>query len=145
MTLVLAPTQMRRDTRRAMSKENLEVVRRVDEAIEAKDMEALLALHHPDVEIVVLRSEIEGPYRGHDGLRRMATDMFEADYGQRIDERRDLGGNRVLVLGHQHATPRGARWEHVLAEIFEIESGKVTRLQAFRTVEEALEAAGLGE
>src|ERR687889_266621 len=125
-----------------MLQENVEVVQRVNQAIEARDMEALVAEHHPDVEIVVLRSEIEGPYRGHDGLRRMATDMFEADFGQRIDERRDLGDNRVLVLGHQHATPGGLRWEHVLAEIFEIEDGKVTRLEAFRTVQKALEAAG---
>ena len=126
-----------------MSQENLEVVRRVNEAIAAKDMEALVAEHHPNVEIVVLRSEIEGPYRGHDGLRRMATDMFEADFGQRIDEMRELSGDRVLVLGRQHATVSGAPWEHSLAEIFEIEAGKVARLQAFRTVEEALEAAGL--
>jgi hypothetical protein len=128
-----------------MSQENFEVVRRVNEAIEAKDMEALVAAHDPNVEIVVLRSEIEGPYRGHDGLRRMATDMFEADFGQRIEEMRDLGGNRVLVLGHQHATVRGAPWEHVLAEIFEIEAGTVKRLQAFHTVEEALDAVGLRE
>jgi ketosteroid isomerase-like protein len=126
-----------------MSQENLEVVRRVDEAIAAKDMEALVAEHHPNVEIVVLRSEIEGPYRGHDGLRRMATDMFEADFGQRIDEMRELSGDRVLVLGRQHATVSGAPWEHSLAEIFEIEAGKVARLQAFRTVEEALAAGGL--
>jgi hypothetical protein len=128
-----------------MSQENVDVVRRINAAIDAKDMEALVAEHHPDVEIVVLRSEIEGPYLGHDGLRRMAADMFDADFGQRIDEMRELAGERVLVLGHQHATPRGARWEHVLAEIFEIEAGKVKRLQAFRTVEDALEAAGLRE
>jgi ketosteroid isomerase-like protein len=128
-----------------MSQENVEVVRRVNKAIEDKDMDALVAEHHPDVEIVVLRSEIEGPYRGHDGLRRMATDMFEADLGQRIDEMRELSGNRVLVLGRQHATVSGAPWEHSLAEIFEIQGGKVARLQAFRTVEEALKAAGLRE
>jgi ketosteroid isomerase-like protein len=128
-----------------MSQENVEVVRRVNEAIEAKDMEALVAEHDPNVEIVVLRSEIEGPYRGHDGLRRMAADMFEADFGMRIDEMRDLGGNRVLVLGRQHATVRGAPWDHVLAEVFEVEAGKVARLQAFSTVKEALEAVGLRE
>jgi ketosteroid isomerase-like protein len=128
-----------------MSQENVEVVRRIDAAIHARDMEALLAEHQPDVEIVVLRSEIEGPYQGHDGLRRMATDMFEADFKQRIDEIRDLGDKRVLVLGHQRATVSGAPWEHGLAEIFEFESGKVARLQAFRTVEDALVAAGLRE
>jgi ketosteroid isomerase-like protein len=125
-----------------MSQANLEVVRRVNQAIEAKDMEALLAEHHPNVEIVVLRSEIEGPYRGHDGLRRMAADMFEADFGLRVDEMRGCG-DRVLVLGHQTATVRGVRWDHVLAEVYELEAGKVARLQAFSTIEEARDAFGL--
>ena len=128
-----------------MSQENVELVRKLNDAFKAKDMEAFVAEHHPDVEIVVLRSEIEGPYRGHYGVRRMAADGFEADLEVCIDELTDLGGDRVLVLGHQHATVRGAPWAHVLAEIYEIEAGKVKRLQAFRTVEEALEAAGLRE
>ena len=114
---------------------------RVNKAFDAKDIEGLLAEHHPDVEIVVLRSEIEGPYRGHDGLRRMAADVFAADFEIRIDEIRDCG-DRVLVLGHQHAIVRGAHWDNVLAEVYEIDAGKVARMQAFRTREEALEAVG---
>ena len=127
-----------------MSQENVEVVRRANEAFDARDMDALLAEHHPEVEIVVLRSEIEGPYRGHDGLRRMTADNFEANVEVRIDEIRDCG-DRVLLLGHQHATVRGARWDHVLAEVYELEDGKITRMQAFSTIEKALEAAGLTE
>src|SRR5215208_2701486 len=117
-----------------MSQENVEVVRRVNEAFDARDIEALLAEHHPDVEIVALRSQIEGPYRGHDGLRRMAADVFGADlFELRIDEMRDLG-NRVLVFGHQHALVRGVPFDHVLAELYEIEDGKVARMRAFPTV-----------
>jgi hypothetical protein len=127
-----------------MSRENVQVVRRVNEAFDAKDIDALLAEHHPHVEIVVLRSQIEGPYRGHDGLRRMAADVFAADFELRIDEIRDCG-SRVLVLGHQHATVRGVPFDHVLAEVYEVEGGKVARMQAFSTVEQALEAVGLRE
>jgi hypothetical protein len=127
-----------------MSRENVEVVRRVNEAFDAKDMEALLAEHHANVEIVVLRSQIEGPYRGHERLRRMAADVFAADFEVRIDEIRDCG-NRILVLGHQHATVRGVSFDHALVEVYEIEGGKVARMQAFSTVEQALEAVGLRE
>jgi hypothetical protein len=88
--------------------------------------------------------EIEGPYRGHEGLRRMAADAFAADVELRIDEMRDCG-NRILVLGRQHGTVRGVPYDHVLAEVHEIKSGKVARMQAFSTVEQALEAAGLSE
>ena len=126
-----------------MSQDNVELVRRVNEAFDAKDMEALVAAHHPNVEIVVLRSEIEGPYRGHEGLRRMATEAFEADWKARIDEIRDCG-DRVLVLGRQGGTIRGVPpLGHLLAEVYEIDAGKVVRMQAFPTIEQALEAAGL--
>jgi hypothetical protein len=129
-----------------MSRENVEVVQRVTEALNAKDMEALVAAHHPDVEIVVVRSEIEGPYRGHEGLRRMATEAFDADWKVRIDDIRDCGGGRVLVLGRQGGTVRGVPpIDHLLAEVYEIDAGKVVRMQAFRTVEQALKAAGLAE
>src|SRR6188508_3009233 len=105
-----------------MSQENVEVVRRVNAAFAARDMDAYLAEHHPNVEIVVLRSQIEGPYRGHGGLRRMAAEAFEADMELSFDEIRDCG-DRVLVLGHQHATVRGVPFDHILAEVYEIEGG----------------------
>jgi hypothetical protein len=130
-----------------MSQENVEIVRRVIEAFAARDIEALLDLHDPDVEIIVLRSAIEGPYRGHDGLRRMATEAFKtADLQLHIEEIRDCGDDRILVLGHQHGTVGEVPFDHVLAEVFEIdEGGKVRRAQAFATIDQALEAAGLSE
>ena len=129
-----------------MSQENVEIVRRLNEAFNAKDMDALLAAHHTNVEIVVLRSEIEGPYRGHDGLRQMAKEAFEADWRVHIDEIRDCGGNRVLVLGRQGGTVGGVPpLDHVLAEVYELDAGKVVRMQAFPTAEQALKATGLAE
>jgi hypothetical protein len=114
----------------------------VHEAFAARDMDAYLAEHHRSVEVVVLRSKLEGPYRGHGGLRRMLADAFEADMQLRVDEIRDCG-NRVLVLGHQHAVVRGAPFDHILAVVYEIKEGKVVRMEAFETVEQALEAADL--
>jgi hypothetical protein len=40
---------------------------------------------------------------------------------------------------------RGVSFDHVLAEVYEIEGGKVARMHAFSTVETALEAVGLRE
>jgi hypothetical protein len=127
-----------------MSQADVEVVQRVNAAFAARDMDAYVAEHHPNVEVVVLRSEIEGPYRGHRGLRRMLTEAFEADMELRFDEIRDCG-DRVLVLGHQHATVRGVPFDHILAEVYEMEAGKVLRMQAFATVEAALDAVGRWE
>jgi ketosteroid isomerase-like protein len=127
-----------------MSEENLEVVRRVNRAFDERDVDALLAEHHPDVEVVVLRSDIEGPYRGHDGLRRMVTEAFAADMEIRVDDIRDYG-NRVLVVGRQHATVRGVPFDRVLAEVYELAAGQVVRMQAFARIEDALEAVGVRE
>jgi ketosteroid isomerase-like protein len=129
-----------------VSRENVEVVRRALDAFARRDLEAILAEHRPDVEIVVLRSAIEGPYRGHEGLRRMGAELrsWAPDFELRIDEIRDCG-ERVVVLGHQRGTVRDAPFDHVFAAVYEVERGKVARMQAFTTAREALEAVGLSE
>jgi hypothetical protein len=139
---VLAP----RDTARAMSQENVELVRRLTEAFEARDIGAFVAAHHADAEVRNLRSQIVGPYRGHAGIRRMAEETFDMapDYAIQIDEIRDCG-SRVLLLGRQRGTVGGVPIDEVLAELFEIAAGKVASSQDFATVEKALEAAGLSE
>jgi hypothetical protein len=118
----------------------------VNAAFADRNLEGFVALHHPDAEVIVLRSALEGPYQGHDGVRRLASEAFDtADLQLRIDEVRDCGDNRVLVLGHQHGSVGGVPFDHVLAEVFWIDGGKVRRAHSFSTVDEALEAAGLSE
>ena len=48
-------TPSARDTARAMSEENVEVVRRLIDAWNGRDREAWMALAHPDVGVVLLR------------------------------------------------------------------------------------------
>ena len=129
-----------------MSQENVEIVRSLNEAFQARDIDAFVAAHHANAEARNLRSQIVGPYRGHAGIRRMAEETFEMapDFDLQIDEIRDCG-RRVLLLGRQRGTVGGVPIDEVLAELYEIEAGKVAKSQDFATVEEALEAAGLSE
>jgi hypothetical protein len=129
-----------------MSEENVELVRRLNEAFEARDVDAFVAAHHPDAEARNRRSELVGPYRGHAGIRRMAEETFEMapDFRIEIDEIRDCG-SRVVVLGRQRGTVGGVPLDELLAEIYEVEGGKVTRTEDYSTIAEALEAAGLSE
>jgi hypothetical protein len=129
-----------------MSKENVEIVRRLNEAFEARDIDAFVTAHHPNAEARNLRSQIVGPFRGHAGIRRMAEETFEMapDFEIRIDEIRDCG-SRVLVLGRQRGTVGGVPIDEVLAEVYEIEAGKVRRSQDFATVELAVEAVELSK
>ena len=81
-----------------MSQENLEIVRRVYEAAASHDIEAVLALYDPEVALDVSRLRVsggsgstEGVYHGHDGLRSLFSDWYEAyetidyDYEDLVD------------------------------------------------------------
>ena len=61
-----------------MSRENREVLRRAIEAFNENDAEALQALCTPDVEIVPLRSVLEGTvYRGPGAAAQMVAASVE--------------------------------------------------------------------
>ena len=99
-----------------MSEESLEVLRRIDDAFSRRDVEAIVAEHHPDAELNMLRSSVEGSYRGHDGIRQMYRELFELvpDFEVQIDHVNDYG-DHVLTLGRQRGTMRGAGFDHVFA------------------------------
>jgi ketosteroid isomerase-like protein len=132
-----------------MSQENLEVVENLYRAFNRRDMTRLLALLDPKVEWVPVLAVLEGRvYRGHDDVRAWVEDLasdwesFEVSY----EEMHDLG-DRVLVFGHWHARGRTSGGESAQpgAWLYEIEGGRVVRLQTFTNRGEALAAVGLAE
>jgi hypothetical protein len=52
-----------------MSQENVELVHRLIEAVNRRDLDAALALMDDDVEVASRIVAIEGGLRGHDGVR----------------------------------------------------------------------------
>ena len=132
-----------------MSQENVELVRRVFDAFNRRDIGAFLELLDPDVEWVPILAVLEGRvYRGHEEIRGwikdLATDweFFQVDY----EDLRDFGG-QVLVSGHWHARGRasGVESENPGTYLYEIKGGKVASMRTFTDRAEALEAAGLSE
>jgi ketosteroid isomerase-like protein len=130
-----------------MSKENVELVRRVFDAFNGRDIGAFLELLDPDVEWVPILAVLEGRvYRGHEEVRRWIRDLntdwefFQVYY----EELRDLG-DRVLVSGHWRARGRasGVAVENPGTYLYEIKGGKVVSMRTFTDRSEALEAAGL--
>jgi ketosteroid isomerase-like protein len=66
-----------------MSREDVEIVRRVYEAVARRDTATVLALYDPDVEWDFTRGPLadvmgRGIYRGHDGLRSWFRAWYEA-------------------------------------------------------------------
>ena len=136
-----------------MSRENVEIVRRVFEASARGDEQAVLALYHPEVEWDASRTqpgfgEFADLYRGHDGLRRFfrrwreVWDTDEYEYNELID-----AGNAVVSVGTQHGRGHASGLEiaRTLVGLWTVRDGKVVRVVWFPTREEALEAVGLRE
>ncbi len=71
-----------------MSEENVELYRRGIEAFNRRDLDAFLALAHPDVVGISRFPAIEGDsYRGHDGRMSSRMDAFASTRRGRVTGR----------------------------------------------------------
>ena len=126
-----------------MSREDIDTIRGGLEALNRRDVEAMLAALHDDVELVPVRAVLDGSvYRGHEGLRQWLADMGEDWDEFRIDsdEVRALGDGRILVLGRFHARGRtsGVVLDQPAAWVCEMAAGKVARMRFFPDADAAL-------
>jgi uncharacterized protein len=133
-----------------MTRENVEIVRRVNAAFNSGDMERILALMHPDFETVVGPDLSPEPdtYRGHDGIRRYFDSFRDAMDQIRFDPmgfRED--GASVIVALRLTAKGRstGIHVEQQLGQVWTIRDGKALRVRSYGSYPEALTAAGLAE
>ncbi len=129
---------------------NVALVRRLYEAFDERDLDAMIALTGPGLEFfppvtasMVERSE---PYLGHDGLRRYFEDA--ARVWKQLDiiphEYHDLG-DRVLVFGRVYARGEGGYIsDSPAAWLWRVEGELITWGRVFTSRAEALQAAGLG-
>jgi ketosteroid isomerase-like protein len=140
-----------------MSEENVGIVRKwlalfieVDEGL--ADPERLYEFAVPDLTLdlsgvfeLAGRSET----RGIDEFFEWRAAWFEPydDYSYSAEKILDAGANGVVATFHQRAKPRGSdSWvEMRYGFVYLVEGGLITRVQAYATPEEALEAAGLSE
>jgi ketosteroid isomerase-like protein len=130
---------------KAVTETNVEVTRRGLEAYNAGDVEAIVATVDAEVELIPMRSLLDGrPYYGHDGIRKFLADMAEEWDEIRIeaDEIRDLGDDRVLVLGRFHGKGKasGMEVEAPAAWLSVMRDGKTVLMRAYSSQDEALRA-----
>ena len=136
-----------------MSEENVELARRVMDALSRRDLACVIALADPAVEWhAVLERLVEGPenqYRGREGVRRMwrayRTELegFEIE----AEEIRDAGDDRVVLLGRirWRGVASGAPTESPLGMVITIRDGMMFKSVDDLSHAEALKAAGLEE
>ena len=135
-----------------MSQANVEPFKRAVEAVNRRDIEAMLEEYDPAVEIhpalhVMLGGEAT-VYRGHEGVRESLRNADEAldELHYEFSEIRDLG-DRLVAIGRVRARGRksGAETESPLGYVVQFKNGKMARLWSYLDPKEALEAAGVRE
>jgi ketosteroid isomerase-like protein len=138
-----------------MSEENVEIVRRLFELAAQRDSATILSFYDSEVEVDNTHGPArrlmgsQGIYRGHDGLRAMFREWYEAwaDVEGRLEELIDAGDRVISVQtyrGRGRASGAVVEWTD-LAGVWTIRDGKVVRVAWFPTREEALDAVGLSE
>jgi|SRR5918995_3056729 ketosteroid isomerase-like protein len=136
-----------------MSQENVEVVRRVLDAVARRDAATVLALYDEDVEWDVSRAPFArmsgvSVVRGHDDLRAAFREWYEAweTVEDQVNEVLDAGAHVILVATVRgRGAASGAEVERSYASVWTIRDGKVVRVVWFPSRAQALEAAGLRE
>jgi len=132
-----------------MSQQDINLARRGYEALARGDMEAVLELIDPDVEVEIHTGRPDLPetdtLRGHAGFLenlRLLDEVFE-DVEVTPEEFIEVGEELVVPIytaGRGRAS--GIPVENRVTHIWTIRAGKATRFRVFPTKEEALAALG---
>jgi ketosteroid isomerase-like protein len=128
--------------------DSVALVKQLFEAVRLSDVDMLLELYHPDVELMPLTgTRVEtGGYRGHAGVRAYAAearDMWEVM--EPVGEQFTDLGDKVLVVGRCRVRGRvsGAESNPVCAWVVGVRDRQITSLRACESYDEALRAAGV--
>ena len=131
-----------------MSQADIELVRDSHEAFRRRDLDAFLAYMDPDVEFASMVLEVEGTYRGHDGIRAWWEDVLAVfpDWSPQIEDARQIGDRIVLRVRAEGAgTGSGIEQTRHFWQVAQVRDGLLTSWKFFRTEQEAAGAAALGD
>ena len=131
-----------------MSQENVDRFGAAVEAMNRRDIAAVLRLMDPEVRFEHRLAALEGNFVGLDGVRGWFADLVEHFDAWQIHcpDIRDLD-DRVLALGTIRATGKGsgAETELPFTVVARFRDGRITHFTDFGDKAQALEAAGLRE
>jgi ketosteroid isomerase-like protein len=127
-----------------MAPSDTEIVTGSHEAFRRRDFDAFVDYMDPDIEFTSLILEVEGTYRGHDGIRSWWNDILAVfpNWQPQVEEAREVGGRVVLRVRAEGAgTGSGIEVDRVIWQVAEVRAGRLKAWKFFRTEDEALVAA----
>jgi ketosteroid isomerase-like protein len=129
-----------------MSQENLDVVRRLYQAMNARDLDGITDLADPDVEWIPDKRVGVGPVRGLENVAEFFTDRAEVfEQVEAETERFFDRDDKVLVFLRIAGSGRasGAEFEIRIAHLWTLRDGRLVRGEGYGNRDAALAAAGL--
>jgi ketosteroid isomerase-like protein len=129
--------------------ENLEIVSRFLAAVQHESVEEALPLCDPQIEVTTIMGRLQNRDRsGHDGLSEVFARHvdFWAFLEVRVDEIVEHDRSWVLAHGSSRGRAKGSASEldYPWTMAFEIAQGRIARLGAYLSREEALDAIDAG-
>jgi ketosteroid isomerase-like protein len=133
-----------------VSEQHIELLRRLTEAFNARDIEAFIALCDRDVEFHPVFAEVSGAiYHGHDGMRSWHRDLEDAwGDGFRVEPEAffDLGEHTLgFVVLHGRGRQSGAEVALPVAHLIRWRDGLMVCFKAYLHRDDALRDLGLSE
>jgi ketosteroid isomerase-like protein len=132
-----------------MSQENVEIVRSIYAAWGRADFSSAVWAD-PEIEFAFVDGPEPGSWSGQTAMARRYGEWLSGwkDFRAELEELIVIDSTRILVLVHNSGRGRGSGLEmdeRSVANLFEINSGSVTRLALYWDRNRALEDVGLAE
>ncbi len=131
--------------------ENVEIARRVIDAFNRRDVDAMLECVNADLEwfpAMPVTSGV-GALRGREGIESYVREVGETWEEYRVvrPEFRDLGNDQVLVLSRVEGrgTGSGGMVDAAMGQIMDFHESKISRVRTYLDQRDALRDAGLSE
>ena len=123
---------------------DIEVVKASFAAFAARDVDAVLALTAPDVELTAVTGEHAGrtePYRGHDGMREYFRDVASVWEELHLSPREfRASDDLILVTGRVSARSRSRTVSGSTGWLWRVRDGKVVYVRVYGSAADATAA-----
>jgi uncharacterized protein len=123
---------------------DIELVKAMFAAFAARDLETLLSVADPDIELTAVTGEHAGrtdPYRGHAGIRQYLRDVAAVWEELRLTPREFReAGDLILVTGKVSARSRSRTVTGSTGWLWRVSEGKVVYVRVYPSAADAITA-----